>query len=178
VSIYLELSAPQADISGEYIATFTAARSCSSLPDAARQRTYNVSIGRVNGSIPSIPDQYTTMFSGATFFGGSGSGHGISVAGAYARVFFGSAGHTDGQYFFSDPWGDGYSLVEEIAPSANLAFWGAPTLTIAGSTISGSFDGAFAYCASPTALVPSAQHCPVQPIICEATDQHVVFVKR
>jgi hypothetical protein len=85
--------------------------------------------------------------------------------------------HTDGQYFFTDPWGDGYTLPEEIAPSTYLGFWGGPTLTIAGSTISGSFDGAFAYCASPTTVAPTARHCPVRPVICEATDHHVTFVK-
>jgi hypothetical protein len=176
VSIYLELSTPQADITGEYTATFTASRSCSSLPDAAHQRTYNLSISKMNTLPTPIPDQYTMTFSGATFFIVSG-GYPIRVAGVDARVFFGSAGNTDGQYFFTDPWGDGYTLAEEIAPSAYLAFWGGPTLTIAGSTISGSFDGAFAYCASPTKVARDAQHCPVQPVICEATDHHVTFVK-
>jgi hypothetical protein len=174
VSIYLELSTPQADITGEYTATFTASRSCSSLPDAARQRTYNLSISKMNPLPIPIPDQYTMTFSGATFF--NASGYPIRVAGADARVFFGSTGNADGQYFFTDPWGDGYTLAEEIAPSTYLGFWGGPTLTIAGSTISGSFDGAFAYCTSPTTFAP-AQNCPVQPVICEATDHHVTFVK-
>ena len=176
VSIYLELSTPQADITGEYTATFTSSRSCSSLPDAARQRTYNLSISKMNLLTTPIPDQYFMTFSGATFFYASG-GYPIRVAGADARVLFGSAGNADGQYFFTDPWGDGYNLAEEIAPSAYLAFWGGPTLTIAGSTISGSFDGAFAYCASPTTVAPTSQHCPVQPVICAATDHHVTFVQ-
>jgi carboxypeptidase family protein len=175
VSIYLELSTPQADITGEYTATFTASRSCSSLPDAARQRTYNLSISKMNTQPIPIPDQYTMTFSGATFV--IASGFPIRVAGADARVFFGSGGSPDGQYFFSDPWGDGYTLAEEIAPSTYLGFWGEPTLTIAGSTISGSFFGGFAYCASPTTVAPGAQHCPVQPVICWATDHHVTFVK-
>ena len=70
---------------------------------------------------------------------------------------------------FADP-----AFIEALFTTARFVFL---AVTIAGSTISGSFDGAVAYCASPTTVAPGAQHCPVQPVICWATDHHVTFVK-
>ena len=155
LSMFLQLSAPPTDISGNYTLTFTADPSCGTLPDAARTRTYAATITPALNH--PIPNQFGGVLIGAEFL--------VSVAG---DRFGAGVAATDARFSFGYPYDDGSQIVEQLAPLTYLAIWGSSLLSVGGPTISGSFDGAFEYCESPTPAVPvgNIYRCPVQSLRC------------
>jgi hypothetical protein len=65
VAITLNLSTSSVDLTGNYDITFTADTSCRALPDAARVRTYSVTISLSSGA--PTPNQYQGVLTGARF---------------------------------------------------------------------------------------------------------------
>jgi hypothetical protein len=161
----LQLDQPSINLSGEYLATFSVAASCSALPETVRTRTYPVTIGLRPD--PWIPFQYEGVLTGAEFFPSSGGDRfNIGVAGTDARLAFG------------DPSEFGDQIVEEVAPRTYLAIWGAATLRAVGTTMTGTFShGSFDYCTSATSLAPLALfQCPGRIVRC-GTPEHQLSVR-
>jgi hypothetical protein len=171
ICIVLALSTPSVNIAGDYTLTLTADTACSGLPDAARSRTYTVSMT----SMPNTPDNYRAVLSGATFLSSETGQFLVDVAGTYAHFRFG------------DPWGegdgsrgDGSYIEEEVAPSTYLGIAGSAGLTVnGGTTISGSFSGGVQYCVNPNPAAIVNYQCPVgQPVVCYSTNHRMLLVRR
>ena len=168
IYIVLALSTPSVNLAGDYTLTLTADTACSGLPDAARARTYTVSMT----SMPNTPENYRAVLGGATFLSSETGQFLVDVAGTYAHFRFG------------DPWGegdgargDGSYIEEEVAPSTYLGIAGSAGLTVnGGTTISGSFSGTVQYCVNPTIV---DYQCPVgQPVACWLTNHRMLLVRR
>jgi hypothetical protein len=168
ISIVLALSTPSVNIAGDYTLTLTADTACSGLPDAARSRSYAVSMT----SMPNTPANYRAVLAGATFLSPEAGQFLVDVAGTYAHFRFG------------DPWDDGDGargggsyIVEEVATSTYLGIAGSAGLTVNwGTTISGSFSGTFQYCVNPTIV---DYKCPLGPSVpCNSTNQQMLLVRR
>jgi hypothetical protein len=161
IYIVLALSTPSVNIAGDYTLTLTADTACSGLPDAARSRSYTVSMT----SIPNTPDNYRAVLGGATFFSSEAGQFFVDVAGTYAHFRFG------------DWYEDGSIIVEEVPPSTYLSITGSAGLTVnGGTTISGSFSGGVEYCVNPHIV---DYKCPVgQPVVCNSTNQRMLLVRR
>jgi hypothetical protein len=164
IPIVLALSTPPVNLTGDYTLTLTADTACSgNLPDAARARTYTVAMTPT----PNTPTTYRAVLGGATFLSSEAGRFFVDVAATYAHFRFG------------DPWDEGIGIIEEVAPSTYLAIWGSAGLTVdGGTTISGSFSGAFAYCFDPNYGIVNYQ-CPVgQHVVCNSTNQRMLLVRR
>jgi len=173
VSIYivLALSTPSVNLAGDYTLTLTADTACSGLPDAARSRSYTVSMT----SRPNTPENYRAVLGGATFLSSEAGQFDVDVAGTYAHFRFG------------DPWDDGDGakregsyIIEEVAPSTYLGIAGSAGLTVnGGTTMSGSFSGGVQYCVNPNPAAIGNYQCPVgQPVVCNSTNQRMLLVRR
>ena len=171
IYIVLALSTPSVNIAGDYTLTLTADTACSGLPDAARSRTYTVSMT----SMPNTPENYRAVLGGATFLSSEAGQFDVDVAGTYAHFRFG------------DPWDDGDGakragsyIVEEVAPSTYLGIAGSAGLTAnGGTTISGSFSGTVQYCVNPNPAAIGNYQCPVgQIVVCNSTNHQMLFVRR
>jgi hypothetical protein len=170
-SIVLALNTPSVNIAGDYTLTLTADPACSGLPDAARSRTYPVSMT----SLPNTPDNYRAVLGGAMFLTSEAGQFDVDVAGTYAHFRFG------------DPWDDGDGakrggsyIVEEVAPSTYLGIAGSAGLTIGGgATVSGSFSGGVQYCVNPNPAAIVNYQCPLgQPVVCYSTNHRMLLVRR
>ena len=169
--IVLALSTPSVNLAGAYTLTLTADTACSGLPDAARSRTYTVSMT----SMPNTPENYQAVLGGATFLSSEAGQFDVDVAGTYAHFRFG------------DPWDDGDGakregsyIIEEVAPSTYLGITGSAGLTVdGGTTISSSFSGDMAYCVNPNPAAIVHYQCPVgQPVVCYSTNHRLLLVRR
>jgi hypothetical protein len=168
IYIVLALSTPSVNIAGDYTLTLTADTACSGLPDAARSRTYTVSMT----SMLNTPEHYRAVLGGATFISSEAGQFLVDVAGTYAHFRFGDAwGEGDGSK------GDNSYIVEELAPSTYLGISGSAGLTVNGrTTISGSFSGGVQYCVNPTIV---DYRCPVGPsVVCNSTNHRMLLVRR
>jgi hypothetical protein len=165
--IVLALSTPSENLAGDYTLTLTADTACSGLPDAARSRTYTVSMT----SRPNTPDNYRAVLGGATFLSSAAGQFDVDVAGTYAHFRFG------------DPWDDGDGakregsyIIEEVAPSTYLGITGSAGLTVnGGTTMSGSFSGEVQYCVHPNPAAIGNYQCPVD---CYSTNHRMLLVRR
>jgi hypothetical protein len=171
IYIVLALSTPSVSMAGDYTLTLTADTACSGLPDAARSRTYTVSMT----SLPNTPENYRAFLSGATFLSSAAGHFDVDVAGTYAHFRFG------------DPWDDGDGakregsyIIEEVAPSTYLGIGGSAGLTVnGGTTISGSFSGGVQYCVNPNPADIVNYQCPIgQPVVCNSTNHRMLLVRR
>jgi hypothetical protein len=171
IYIVLALSTPSVNIAGDYTLTLTADTACSGLPDAARSRTYTVSMT----SMPNAPENYRAVLGGATFLSSQAGQFDVDVAGTYAHFRFG------------DPWDDGDGakrdgsyIIEEVAPSTYLGIAGSAGLTVnGGTTISGSLSGGVQYCVNPNPAAIVNYQCPVgQPVVCYSTNHRMLLVRR
>ena len=169
IYIVLALSTPSVNLAGDYTLTLTADTACSGLPDAARSRSYTVSMT----SRPNTPENYRAVLGGATFLSSEAGQFDVDVAGTYAHFRFG------------DPWDDGDGakregsyIIEEVAPSTYLGIAGSAGLTVnGGTTISGSFSGGVQYCVNPAAI--GNYQCPVgQSVVCNSTNHRMLLVRR
>ena len=115
--------------------------------------------------MPNTLENYRAVLGGATFPSSEAGQFFVDVAGTY------------GHFRFGDFYEDGSIIVEEVAPSTYLGITGSAGLTVdGGTTISGSFSGAFDYCVNPTI---SDYKCPVgQPVVCNSTNQRMLLVRR
>jgi hypothetical protein len=156
------LSDPSADIAGDYALTITADSSCSELPDLARTRTYTAAISPWPSN---TPHSYLALLSGATFFPSTFNDRFfIWVAGNYAR-------------FYLDPFDDGSNIAEELEPDTYLSIWGVAELSAMGRTISGTLDGAIAYCSGPSAG-RGFYSCRTAQARCDSPHHRVMLVRR
>jgi hypothetical protein len=164
IYIVLALSAPSVNLAGDYTLTLTADTACSGLPDAARSRTYTVSMT----SMPNTPANYRAVLGGATFLFPEAGQFLVDVAGTYAHFRFG------------DYYEEGTRILEEVAPSTYLGITGSAGLTVdGGTTISSSFSGDMAYCVNPNPAAIVHYQCPVgQSVSCNSTNQRMLFVRR
>ena len=154
VPFFLAPIAPPADISGDYMLTFTADPACSSLPDEARVRTYPATVAPAPYLTAPASTSFQVTAGGATFLGPFNGFH-IGVAADYVGFWL-DGGH--------DP-----PLVEQLSPSTYVAFSGTAGAAVGptpGSTISGPFDGWIEYCAmkSPMGGAYNCGSSMVEPI--------------
>jgi hypothetical protein len=142
----MALDAPSVNLTGDWNVTLQADGSCAAVPDVLRTRTYTTSL------VSSFrPQNYVGLLSGAAFWFSRTEVY-LSVAGTYAS------------FYIDDPW-SGYYVLEKLAPSGYLAIWGGGEGSASESMVSGSFRGAFEYCASSD----SNLKCEVRPVGCEAS---------
>jgi hypothetical protein len=132
VQFYLAPQGPSADIAGLYTLTMTADRSCTSLPDDLRTRTYTATIAAT-----SRPGFFVARLSDATFYSepcppgrAPDSCHynqlGIGLAGDYASI--------------------GGGIVEQLHETAYLVVSGGAAASFAPTEISAPLEGSFLYC--------------------------------
>jgi hypothetical protein len=160
VNFYLDTTSPSVDMTGQYSLTMVADSTCTALPDVARKRTYQMAVAHH----PNLwPSEYEGVLSGATFYRSDDFPFFIAVSGNMARLFIG---------------GYGEGLLEELG-SSTVEIWGVIDALMNGSRSSGSFVGAFSYCASsPSGPLGTVDTCPVQPAYCEALNHQFILTRR
>src|SRR5580765_8531625 len=129
IHFYLEVLAAPVALTGDYALTFSAAFSCSGIPDEMRTRTYAAAIPPAPHSNGPANAYYTVTLSEATFAEGYNSFE-MGVAGDYVG-------------FWLEP------VVERVGENAYLSFNGSASASVdasAVSTISTTFDGTIEYC--------------------------------
>lgn len=138
----LEAVAPHADLTGAYTVTITADSACTSLPEQARSRTFDVTVTRFADS-DSAPDSRFTV-TGAPPLLANLNSFPIGVAGDHVAGFTGDLHGTP-------------SLVEQIAPNTYVGFDGTIAASVAssGAIISGAFDALIEYCETDAPMGPA-----------------------
>jgi hypothetical protein len=137
---YLNVLEPPLDIAGDYTLAFTAADTCSMLPNDLRTRSYDVTIEPWNIGWPGYPDRASTSLKvvprGGVFPNGL-NGFFINVAGRYLNLSIGD--HTD------------TGLAEIVAPDTYYSYNGWAALTVDGpdATLSTTFQGSVDACVNP-----------------------------
>jgi hypothetical protein len=162
LSFSMALDTPSVDLAGDYTLTIIADAACAELPDLARSRTYSAAITH---SPPGAPNRYVAVLSGATFYPSSHNDRlYLHVAADFAR-------------FSLDPWDDGSSIAEELAPSTYLSIWGVADLSLRLPRISGSLAGTFQSC-SGVVTIGNLFRCQAPQARCESASHRVELIRR
>jgi hypothetical protein len=141
VIVVFSLSTLVPDVAGGYTLTIQADDACPHLPEEVRRRTYGMSIAATPPDLAWTRASHGATLSGATFFAapfGRQDWLPVDVTPSQLRLIFDTEG----------PW-----ILEELAPSTYLAFYGQATVAVgtAGSTMSGPLNGTIEMC---TGVVP------------------------
>lgn len=162
---HLETTAPSLDITGEYIWTLTADRTCTQLPDVARTRTYMTTIAPHDLPREIFGYRYKAVLRGATFYPSGVGDVRFGVSGTVVRFQI-------GEYYE-------LGIIEEVA-STLVSIWGGGSGdgSVSGSSISGSMAGSFHHCASPVAPGGPYWGCPVPPVNCESGNHRFTLTRR
>jgi hypothetical protein len=161
INFSLEVLAPPVNMAGDYTLTFVADRSCTTLPNEVRTRTYAATIPPPSNAIPANASFGVTVrgaFKGWDVIG-------MGVAGDYVAVWL-------------------ETLVEQIAPNTFLSFGGLAAASIgtsAGSTIALPFDGEIAYCVTKSELgryEDCYQGQAAARLQCTATNHQLILTRR
>jgi Carboxypeptidase regulatory-like domain len=134
VYFQLELLAAPVNLAGDYTLTFVADSTCVGVPNELRTRAYAATIAPQSNPSTRPDTAFTVTASGVPFLEAYNN-FTIGVAGDYAA--------------FMVYQGEGFGLVEQVAPNTFLGFYGEGKLSVGTpppSTISVAFDGAIDYC--------------------------------
>ncbi len=132
VGFSLASLSPPAAVAGRYTLTITADSACASLPDDVRSREYPATVIPAMSTAPA-----NTRFNGTLTRG---------QFPPYANLFFVGVFGND---VAISTWGEGPTIVEEVAPNRYVAFYGDANATVGPgglTAISVPFDGTIEYC--------------------------------
>jgi hypothetical protein len=164
----LESLAPHADLSGRYELTFTAAESCSGLPEELRRRTYDATLTPYQGSGAAANSQFTVDVAAPalpllnSFL--------IGVAGNYLAFWLGDLHGAPG-------------LAEQLAPNVYIGIGGAGEASVATSglsSISARFDGFIDACEinAPSQRLSCRDEATVMKSRCESGEHRITLTRR
>jgi len=166
--VRLEMIAPPANIAGDYMLTFTADSSCTSLPDDARARTYAVTLAAAPDPLVPAGTLFSAVIAGAPVVPGNDS-FPVGVAGNYVSL---------------EVWnGEGPGVVERLAPKTYVGLFGyaGTTVTSSDMPITAAFDGTIEYCVATTDATP-AYGCTSVPTDrrdqCESKNHRITLTRR
>lgn len=181
LQFFLQLNGPSVILTGNYTLTFIADPACTELPDVARTRTYQATIGSTPGAttFPTLspvlapgphipiayfvtPIAYVVTLSGGTFYANHLF---VNVAGSSAL-------------FWTDTWSEygGSDILELLTSSTSLMITGGANVSVGAPSVSASFGGTFTYCADQITNVWPA--CGVSPITCRSLNHGLVLTRR
>jgi hypothetical protein len=169
VYFQLEALAPPVNIAGDYTLSFIADSACTGIPNELRTRTYAATIAPQSNSL-TRPDTLFTLTAGGAPFLESYHSVTVGVAGDFAA--------------FMLYQGEGFGLVEQIAPRTYLGLYGegrASVGTLAVSAISVPFDGAIEYCVQKSETSPSYDCNPTVAVtreLCQSKNHRLILTRR
>lgn len=154
----LESTTPPVDVAGSYLLTFTADHACSSLPAAARTRTYSTAVGRISS-------WSLIALNGAIFAPSAGSYPGTDWNVISVTLFEDFA-----SLWFSDP-----PILEQVTPESYLFIDGHAEGTISGPITELPVSGNFAFC---EARKPGIYECAVPEVTCRSTNHRLTLSRQ
>lgn len=158
ISVLMKSTDPAANLSGRYIATFTAAADCSAkLPEDATSRSYEVSI---------VPGGTPEQFSGMLF-----------VSPAKSMPFNGAIAGSSVAFWFG---GDEFNVPGVLDDLGSGYFYaaGEASTTVSGERIAGTLTGTLAYCPREmTVVLPNGQfNCPAAVVQTCSSSRHQILL--
>lgn len=173
MNFILGVLTPPVNIAGNYALTYTAASTCSQLPDDMRTRTYAATIEPV--AIEGRPSNtlFKVITTGALFVPRLAyDNFHIGVAGDYLSLSIGDLHGRPG-------------LVEQVLPTTYVALGGEAAGPVESnvSTISLPFDGFIDYCVTESAMVQYPYECSAPNAVvaharCESKDHRITMTRR
>jgi hypothetical protein len=130
---------------GSYTLTMELGDTCSSLPAAARTRTYSATIEDHQRGTPWLKADYLVTLSGATF--AAGCGRNSLARGIGCHQFFAKKEGDGLRFSMLDPeWGEGGQVIERLPDGSQLFVFGDGLARLEGSTIEASGTADVYYC--------------------------------